>query len=135
MTGISDGTDTVLVVDDNIPMRKALTETLKVLNYRAIEASNGAEALEIIEKAGTWRGANPPVKIDLVISDMAMPVMDGLALFREMKKRGIGIPVILLSGFLASNELDELRKEGLSGWLMKPADIDQIAGLLWNILN
>jgi CheY-like chemotaxis protein len=66
---------------------------------------------------------------------MAMPVMDGLALFREMKRRGIGIPVILLSGFLASSELDELRKEGLSGWLMKPADIDQIAGLLWNILN
>jgi CheY-like chemotaxis protein len=127
--------DTVLVVDDNIPMRKALTETLKVLNYRYIEAANGAEALEIIEKSEAWQDCGNSVKINLVISDMAMPVMDGLTLFRELKKRGIDIPVVLLSGFLASHELDELRKEGLSGWLMKPADIDQIAGLLWNILN
>jgi CheY-like chemotaxis protein len=135
MTGIMERTDTVLVVDDNIPMRKALTETLRVLNYSAMEACNGAEALEIIEKAEARSNCDPALKITLVISDMAMPVMDGQTLFHELKERGIGIPVVLLTGFMAGSELDDLRKEGLSGWLMKPADIEQIASLLKKILS
>jgi CheY-like chemotaxis protein len=125
----------ILVVDDNLPMRKALAETLKHLNYDTIEAGNGKEALELIEslRAGHPGSASSPVA--LIMSDLAMPVMDGRELFSELKKRNIELPFVMLSGYLANNALDDLKEKGLSGWLQKPADIEQISNLLEKILK
>lgn len=125
----------ILVVDDNLPMRKALVETLKFLNYDTLEAGNGKEALEII---GNINDNNPdasPGKPAIIMSDLSMPVMDGRELFGELKRRNIQLPFIMLSGYLASNALDDLREMGLSGWLQKPADLEQISTLLKKILK
>lgn len=126
---------TILVVEDSFPMRRALVETLKVLNYFTLEAANGIEALEIIDKARSGELEVPGSKVSLVMSDFSMPEMDGQELFYNLKIRGNGIPMIMLTGFMVTDELDELRSKGLAGWLQKPADIDQIAGLLEKILS
>ncbi len=125
----------ILVVDDNLPMRKALTETLKYMKYETLEAGNGLEALELIEKlrAGD-RDHHSPV-LSLIMSDLSMPVMDGRELFSELIKRKIDLPFVMLSGYLAANALDDLKGMGLSGWLQKPADIEQISTLLDKILK
>jgi len=127
--------DKILVVDDNLPMRKALVETLKHLQYDAIEAGNGKEALEKIEQLQSDHSDLESSNIVLIISDLAMPVMDGRELLIELKKRNIGLPFVMLSGYLTNNALDDLKEKGLSGWLQKPADIDQISNLLHKILK
>jgi CheY-like chemotaxis protein len=128
-------TDRILVVDDNQPMRKALAETLKYLNYNTIEAGNGKEALELIESTRSANETSTFTGIALIMSDLSMPVMDGRELFTELKKRNIELPFIMLSGYMASNALDDLKKMGMSGWLQKPADIEQISSLLERILK
>ena len=128
-------TDHILVVDDNLPMRKALAETLKYLNYNTIEAGNGKEALELIESIHTENTDSTLPGISLIMSDLSMPVMDGRELFTELKKRNIELPFVMLSGYMASNALDDLKKMGMAGWLQKPADIEQISTLLEKILK
>ena len=125
----------ILVIDDNLPMRKALTETLKYLNYQTLEAENGKEALEIIEKLGLDGTGNGSPGLALIMSDLSMPVMDGRELFDELKKRNIRLPFVMLSGYLTDNALDDLKEMGLSGWLKKPADIEEIASLLEKVLQ
>jgi len=127
--------DKILVVDDNPPMRKALVETLKHLQYDAIEAGNGIEALEKIERLQSDHSGRESSNIVLIMSDLMMPVMDGRELLIELKKRNIGLQFVMLSGYLTNNALDDLKEKGLSGWLQKPADIDQISNLLHKILK
>lgn len=126
---------TILLVEDNEMMRKALLETLRVLNYDALGAANGAEALNLLENIPDKNPASQDKKVDLIMSDLSMPQMDGQELFREIRKRGWNIPLVLLTGYMVTNELDELMKDGLAGWLQKPADIEQISVLLKNILH
>ena len=121
-------------MEDNDVMRKALLETLKVLEYSTLEAANGSEALELIE--GIECPGAPPgtCRVSLIMSDLTMPEMGGQELFLALKKKEIDIPLIMLTGYTVTNELDELCKQGLSGWLQKPADIHQIDALLRKVL-
>lgn len=125
----------ILVVDDNLPMRKALTETLKYLKYQTREAENGSEALEIIEKLSSGKSGSHSSGLALIMSDLSMPVMDGRELFNELNRRNIKLPFVMLSGYMANNALDDLKEMGLSGWLQKPADIEEISNLLEKILQ
>jgi CheY-like chemotaxis protein len=126
---------TILVVEDSLPMRKALVETLKVLNYNTLEAQNGLEALQIIDRARRGEMDIPGNQVSLIMSDLSMPEMDGQELFYTLKMRGNGIPMVMLTGFMVTDELDELREKGLAGWLLKPADIDQIAEMLDKLIT
>lgn len=127
--------DRILVVDDNLLMRNALTETLKYLKYQTFEAENGKEALEIIENLRIVSSGSESFGLALIMSDLSMPVMDGRELLHELKQRNIILPFIMLSGYLPKNELDDLKEMGLSGWLQKPADIEEIARLLEKVLH
>jgi CheY-like chemotaxis protein len=132
---MSHNRNIILVVDDNLPMRKALTETLKYLKYQTVEAEHGQEALEIIEGLRADNNGSGQNGFAAIICDLSMPVMDGRELIRELKKRNIALPFVMLSGFMASKELNDLKEMGLSGWLQKPADIEQISNLLEKILK
>lgn len=125
----------ILVVDDNLPMRSALSETLKFLNYKTVEAENGQQALEIIEKSCSQQGTGEEPELALILCDWSMPILDGRGLFKEMKKRNLDIPFVMLSGYMTPAEAEEMTGTGLAGWLQKPADIRQIANLLEKILH
>jgi two-component system cell cycle sensor histidine kinase/response regulator CckA len=111
---------TILVVEDDAAMREATVSSLELLGYQAIETANGREALEVLDQRAS--------QIALVLSDLVMPEMGGQVLFRELVQMHPDTKIILMSGHPIEEEvLEELRAEGLIGWLPKPPDLAELA--------
>jgi CheY-like chemotaxis protein len=70
------------------------------------------------------------VKIDLVLSDVVMPEMGGIALLRAIRKKGLFVPVVLMTGHPMQEELEDLLSEGLAAWLLKPPRLKLLADLI-----
>ena len=119
--------ETILVVEDNATLRETLMDSLELLNYRVLKAASGREALIIMERHAD--------EIALVLTDMVMPEMGGQALFQSLRQRGLNLPVVILTGHLMENELENLKAQGLTGWLFKPPDMEQLAELLARALK
>ncbi len=117
----------ILVVEDDEALRTTLVEFLETLEYTVLEATNGAEALRVLEA-----GARRP---DLVLSDVVMPHMGGVALLKELYQRQIHLPVILLTGHTMGDVLDGLRELGLAGWMPKPPPLRDLAALISKTLQ
>ena len=109
---------TVLIVDDELPLRSLLAMVVREAGYTAVLAANGRQALELI-------GRQRP---DLVLSDVMMPLLNGAALCRELKLAvdTASIPVILMS--TAGNVM--WRGAGADAFLAKPFDIEDVEALL-----
>ncbi|MAT98259.1 MAG: hypothetical protein CL608_14035 [Anaerolineaceae bacterium] len=118
---------TVLLVEDDDATREALVDSLHLLNYTVLEAANGREALAILD--------NKANVISLVLSDVVMPEMGGIALFHAMQQQQINIPVILLTGHPLSKEFDNLKNAGLSAWLAKPPELVTLSHTLFQVLQ
>jgi PAS domain S-box-containing protein len=111
--------EVVLVVEDGEAVRAALVTSLEQLNYQALEAANGEEALAVMEEQGK--------RIALVLSDVVMPVMGGIALLHALREKDWQTPVVLLTGHPMDNKLDGLEAQGLSAWLPKPPSLERLA--------
>lgn len=83
------GSERVLVVEDEATVRSLITSTLSRQGYAVSQACDGADALEVLERLG---------RIDLLITDVRMPRMNGLALLAEVQRRLPGVPALLISG-------------------------------------
>ena len=120
--------ETILVVEDDAAMREALVDSLELLNYRTLEAANGQEALAILERQACEVSEDfQSLEVALVLSDVVMPRMGGIALLQALKQSGMTVPVVLLTGHPLDKELEELRAQGMSGWLFKPPSLEQLA--------
>ncbi|MEJ2563460.1 MAG: response regulator, partial [Anaerolineales bacterium] len=119
--------ETILVVEDNEALLKALVEILSSLDYRVLGASNGRKALEILAKNEQ--------EVDLVLSDLVMPEMGGKELLRRIQQQGLAVPTVMMTGHPREDELLDLEAEGLSGWLRKPPTVEQIGRLLARVLQ
>jgi signal transduction histidine kinase/ActR/RegA family two-component response regulator len=114
--------EVILVVEDNLAARTALVDSLEALNYRVLAAQNGEAALTILEDRRD--------EIDLVVSDVVMPVMGGLPLLQAMQEQGLETKVILLTGHAFEQKLKGIPKDGrslLRRWLSKPIQIEELA--------
>src|SRR3989338_3232711 len=100
----------VLAVDDESGMRDLLKLELETLGYRVTTAGDGQEALEWVTKE----------KFQLVITDIMMPRMDGLALLGEIKKRDIYLEVIVTTGYGQVENAVEAMKKGAYDFIQKP---------------
>jgi CheY-like chemotaxis protein len=109
----------VLVVEDEPAVRTALAELLEQWHYRVEQASNGDEALA--------RVAQSAPQVDLIVSDVVMPKMGGIDLVRALRKNGLSTPVILLSGYVAPGDREQIKGLGIEAWLDKPPDADLLA--------
>jgi two-component system cell cycle sensor histidine kinase/response regulator CckA len=118
---------TVLVVEDDAILRKVLVESLSTLNYQVLGATNGQEALVMLEQHGD--------EIDLLLSDMVMPIMGGKALLYALRERGLTIPVVMLTGHPLKKEMEELRAQGLTDWLPKPPELEELAEVITRALD
>ena len=85
------GQGTILLVEDEDVLRSLNARGLRSRGYSVIEASNGIEAMEALEERD---GA-----VDLVVSDVVMPEMDGPTLLKEMRKRNPNLKIIFVSGY------------------------------------
>lgn len=103
---------TILIVDDSASIRQVVGIALKGAGYNVIEASNGQDAL------GKMTGD----KIHLIISDVNMPVMDGITFLKEVKKhpRYKFTPVIMLTTEAGKDKMNEGRAAGAKAWVVKP---------------
>ncbi len=119
--------ETILVVEDNEALLKALIEILKSLDYRVLGAANGSKALEVLEQNVE--------EVDLVLSDLVMPEMGGKELLRRIQQQGLALPTVMMTGHPREDELLDLEAEGLSGWLRKPPTVEQIGRLLARVLQ
>lgn len=117
----------ILAVDDSASMRQMVTFTLKGAGYDVVEAENGKVALD---KA---RGE----QFDLVISDVNMPVMDGLTLIKEL--RSISeykfTPLLMLTTESGDDKKVQGKSAGATGWIVKPFNPDQLLATINKVLG
>ena len=119
--------ETLLLVEDNDAARKALADTLTMLNYRVLVARDGADGLALYTRN---RGA-----ISLVLSDVIMPAMGGPALFHALKEIDPQVRMILLTGHTMHTDIQLLLTEGVLGWLRKPPQVEELARLVAQALH
>lgn len=110
----------VLIAEDNLLNRDLLRDQLRALGARVIVAGNGSEAMAALTGH----------RMNAVLTDIDMPVMNGFDLLREMKHAGIDIPVYAVSASARPEEVAEGRASGFTGYLTKPVSLAALASVL-----
>jgi CheY-like chemotaxis protein len=116
---------TVLVIDDDRMINDVLCEFLTMHGYQVEAAFNGVEAVQAFQ----------PAKHSLVITDVAMPLMNGWELIAALRVRAPSLPIILISGY-STGEFNQsyLTKQGVSAVLTKPLDLHDLAAVVSKLL-
>ncbi len=113
---------TVLIVDDSATVRVAVKMALKN-DYEIIDAKNGKDGLEKLEKF--YAGGN---RLNLIITDINMPIMGGLEFIKEVKKNRSAkfVPILVLTTESQDSMKSEGKRAGATGWLVKPFKPEQL---------
>ncbi|UCI05517.1 cell cycle histidine kinase CckA [Mesorhizobium sp. B1-1-8] len=121
------GSATVLLVEDEDAVRMGGVRALNSRGYTVHEASSGVEALEIFEALGG--------KVDIVVSDVVMPEMDGPTLLGELRKRQPDIKFVFVSGYAEDAFARNLPADAHFGFLPKPFSLKQLATIVKDVLE
>ncbi|HET9473779.1 MAG TPA: response regulator [Steroidobacteraceae bacterium] len=118
---------TILAVDDSPSMRQMVRATLESAGYGVVEAADGQEALELARTRS----------VDLVISDVNMPRMDGIRLVSELRTLPTYrlTPLLLLTTESSQEKKLEGKRAGATGWIVKPFNPSQLIATLGRLLN
>jgi len=107
----------IFIVDDSRTARKVLRSILEMQGYKVVgEAGNGEEALDKISE----------VEADLITLDITMPLMDGIETLYEMRRQGIGTPIMMVSASAQKEKILEALKGGACDFLQKPYNENQV---------
>jgi two-component system, chemotaxis family, chemotaxis protein CheY len=117
---------TVLVVDDSASIRQMVTFTLQEGGFAVMEATNGKEGLERLAQA----------KADLIITDLNMPVMDGITFIRQARALAGSkfTPILMLTTESQDAKKQEGRAAGATGWIVKPFNPEKLLQVLAKVL-
>ncbi|WP_319585250.1 response regulator [uncultured Desulfobulbus sp.] len=130
-TGVEDsaesGSGCILVVDDEQIIRTTAAFILEQLGYQVLLAKDGQEGLELYKNQG--------IQIDLVILDMIMPRMGGVACFKEIRAFNPEAKVLISSGFTQEGSIDELWEAGIMGFVRKPYHRAELARIVADALR
>ena len=118
---------TILAVDDSTSMRQMIAFTLKGAGYTVVEAADGQKALQ----------AAKTQSFNLVISDVNMPVMDGIALIKQLRTLPSYkfTPILMLTTEGGSDKKMEGKSAGATGWIVKPFNPDQLISTVKRVLG
>jgi two-component system chemotaxis response regulator CheY len=113
---------TFLIVDDSASMRQLIAFTIKDAGYEVLLAENGTEALEKLQSA----------RVDMVITDLNMPEMDGITFIRELRGKADYkfVPIVMLTTESQEAKKQEGRAAGASGWIVKPFSPSQLMDVI-----
>ena len=111
------GEGKILLVEDEEGLRALNARGLSSRGYTVLEASNGVEAIEVLEREG---------HVDLVVSDVVMPEMDGPSLLKELRRRDPHVKVIFVSGYAEEAFAKNLPSEEQYAFLAKPFTLKQL---------
>ena len=118
---------TILVLDDSTTMLMSLSRILKNAGYTVESATNGRDGMDKL-KAG--------IKPALILTDLNMPTMDGLAFIKEARRNGPTrfTPIVVLTTESSGGKRDEARGAGASGWLTKPTEPAELLSTLKQLM-
>ena len=115
----------ILVVDDKAMMRDSLQATLTGFEHTVSSCSGAHEALARIEQ----------INFDLIISDLKMPKMDGLAFLDQLKRMGSEVPVIMMTAYATIKTAVQAMRKGAYDYIQKPFDADEIGVIVDRALD
>ena len=121
------GVGTVLLVEDEDPVRMFGARALRNKGYKVYEAKTGAAALDVMSEAGE--------PIDLLITDVIMPEMDGPALIRQVRARAPETKIICISGYAEDSFRQRLDRSSDIHFLPKPFSLNQLAGIVKEVMR
>lgn len=118
---------TILAVDDSASMRQMVSFTLKGAGYDVLEACDGVEALEVAQKGA----------VDLVLSDVNMPNMDGITLIKQLRsiESYKYTPMLMLTTESGDDKKSAGKQAGATGWIVKPFNPEQLLKVIKKVLG
>jgi two-component system chemotaxis response regulator CheY len=119
-------TATILTVDDSASMRQMVSFTLKRAGYTVVEAADGVEALNYARTS----------TVDLVLTDVNMPNMDGISLVRELRQLQSYkfVPMLMLTTESGQDKKSLGKAAGATGWLVKPFNPEKLLATIEKVL-
>ena len=123
LASINTTSKTILVVDDADFIRRLISIILTIDGYTVIEADNGKEALDILGKT----------RVDIIITDLNMPVMDGIELVSAMRSEPAykHIPVVMLTSEFLESRKQKAFDSGINEWVPKPYITSKLRDLVF----
>jgi two-component system, chemotaxis family, chemotaxis protein CheY len=117
----------ILAVDDSASMRQMVSFTLKGAGYDVVEAADGVEALSIAKSRS----------VNLVITDVNMPNMDGISLIRELRALPSYkfTPLLMLTTESSADKKQQGKSAGATGWIVKPFNPEQLLNTVKKVLS
>ncbi|MCR4301959.1 MAG: response regulator [Sulfuricaulis sp.] len=118
---------TILTVDDTASMRQMISFTLNSVGYEVLQASDGKEALKLLQGK----------KVDLVIADVNMPNMDGIALVKSLREQADYkfTPILMLTTESQESKRQQGKVAGATGWIVKPFNPEQLLTIVKKVLG
>jgi two-component system chemotaxis response regulator CheY len=117
----------VLIVDDSVSMRQMVSFTLRQGGFEVIEAGHGQEALEKLASTAS---------VDLIITDLNMPVMDGITFIQNVRKQPALMrkPISMLTTEGLASKKEQGKAAGATGWIVKPFDPEKLLTTIAKVL-
>ena len=117
----------VLIVDDSVSMRQMVSFTLRQGGFEVIEAGHGQEALEKLASTAS---------VDLIITDLNMPVMDGITFIQNVRKQPALMkkPILMLTTEGLASKKEQGKAAGATGWIVKPFDPEKLLTTIAKVL-
>jgi DNA-binding NtrC family response regulator len=112
----------VLLIDDEIIFVESLTKVLKKRGMEVLAAHNGLAGLELLQTA----------EVDVIVLDLRMPGLDGLATLEEIRVRDVFTPVILLTGHIDISRVTQMMNKGAAEVLLKPCPAETLVSAIEN---
>ena len=116
---------TVLVVDDDAPIRRMLQRTLTAGGYETVAVADGGTALAHVERSVP----------DAIVLDLGMPGMDGLAVVRRLREKRLAVPILVLTARDALEERVAGLNAGADDYLVKPFEVDELVARIGALLR
>jgi two-component system chemotaxis response regulator CheY len=118
---------TILIVDDSESIREAVSFELERSGYSVLKAVDGKDALSVMKDS----------RIDLLLTDLHMPVMNGLELIRVVRKTDgfRNIPILFLTTETQQALLEEAKRSGATGWITKPFNAEKLIKTVKKVIH
>lgn len=115
----------VLVVDDDPALLELVAGLLAAMGHHVLGARDGAEALDVLGCGS----------VEVLVTDLQMPVLDGLALLAQIRQRAIGLPAIVVSGSWTAAQREEALRLGAARVMSKPVDPQELAAQIADVTS
>lgn len=118
---------TILVVDDSTSLRQIIVMTLQRAGYETIEAQDGVDGLAKLQAS----------RVNLILTDVNMPNMDGITFVREVRKSSTArfVPIVILTTETQPEKMKEGQEAGAKAWLTKPFQPDQLLMVVSKVIG